>query len=224
MTANVDLPENGPYWQDLRRGDLAQVHFRGGTDEVLAHVISRMLDGDYRTRIPIDEVLGVEAVGDVSKEMEGRGFLHGLARRQQSTCGGKIFNGTPPSPTSSVPNSSGPNPPPPSSSLFSFNSTPSHANNSSSSSMDHLLSFGPNGGTPGHAWGRSQSFGENLEAWDPDYGKDATTTTTTVTGTPSSAATIGGTSRPAGGIGMWNGRKSAAGGAKGPFDRVRRWY
>ncbi|TPX57775.1 hypothetical protein PhCBS80983_g03560 [Powellomyces hirtus] len=57
ITANVILPENGPYWHKLRQGDLAEINFGEEISPALVDLVRSMLDPDPRMRPTPDAIL-----------------------------------------------------------------------------------------------------------------------------------------------------------------------
>ncbi|KAI9101982.1 kinase-like domain-containing protein [Phlyctochytrium arcticum] len=57
VTANVILPENGPYWHKLREGDLSEINFGETTSPALLDLIRSMLDPKPTRRPTVDAIL-----------------------------------------------------------------------------------------------------------------------------------------------------------------------
>ncbi|KNC97468.1 WEE protein kinase [Spizellomyces punctatus DAOM BR117] len=57
ITANVILPENGPYWHKLRQGDLSEINFGEDVSPALVDLIRSMLDPDPAMRPTVEAIL-----------------------------------------------------------------------------------------------------------------------------------------------------------------------
>ncbi|KAJ3160193.1 Protein kinase, membrane associated tyrosine threonine 1 [Geranomyces michiganensis] len=65
ITANVILPENGPYWHKLREGDLGEIDFGQEISPALVDLVKSMLDPDPDMRPTVDGILGHPYVAQV---------------------------------------------------------------------------------------------------------------------------------------------------------------
>lgn len=65
ITANVILPENGPYWHKLREGDLTEINFPEDVSQALLDLIRSMLDPNPTTRPTADAILSHPYVAQI---------------------------------------------------------------------------------------------------------------------------------------------------------------
>ncbi|KAI9004196.1 kinase-like domain-containing protein [Gaertneriomyces semiglobifer] len=75
ITANVILPENGPYWHKLRHGDLTEINF-GGRSMALVECLRWMLHENPDKRPTVAEVLKHPVVKSVVEGL-GNGGVNG---------------------------------------------------------------------------------------------------------------------------------------------------
>lgn len=77
ITANVILPENGPYWHKLRQGDLTEINFGQDISPALVDLVRSMLDPNPVMRPTPDAILVHPYVAQIvaARPIDGLGAL-----------------------------------------------------------------------------------------------------------------------------------------------------